>query len=106
MLTKFLVWILISYICTYGTDLMQRRRGVRHVLKSRTLWLKSVFKTNSQFSKHKLNQFSKRKSVFKTQIQFSKHKISSQNTKSVFKTQNQFSKAQITQYILTKIRKT
>ena len=37
-------------------------RGVRHALKSRTLRLKSVFKTQIKFSNHK--------SVLKTQISF------------------------------------
>ena len=54
-------------------------RGVRHAFKSRTLSLKSVFKTQKQFSKHK-NSFQNTKSVFKTQISF-------QNTNPVLKTQ-------------------
>ena len=60
-------------------------RGVRHAFKSRTLWLKSVFKTQ-KFSKHEIS-FQNTKSVFKTQDQFSKHKISFQNANSVLKTQ-------------------
>ena len=47
-------------------------RGVRHAFKSRTLWLKSVFKTQ--------NSSQNMKSVFK-------HKISFQNTNPVLKTQ-------------------
>ena len=47
--------------------------------ESRTLWLKSVFKTQ--------NSFQNTKSVFKTQNQFSKHKISFQNANPVLKTQ-------------------
>ena len=65
----------------------QPAEGSDTLSKSRTLRLKSVFKTQISFQNTK--------SVLKTRNQFSKHKISSQNTKSVLKTQNQFSKHKI-----------
>ena len=70
-------------------------RGVRHAFKSRTLWLKSVFKTQ--------NSFQNTKSVFKTQNQFSKCKSNSQNTNHRSNTQNQFSNRK---YIQLQISKT
>lgn len=86
------------------TLLIVEQQGVQHAFKSRTLWLKSVFKTQNSFQNKKSafktqNQLSKHKSAFKTQIQFLKHKLPLKYVKSVSNLkyiQLQFSKTSFT----------